>query len=141
MGFLMVLRYLVAMKSSSVLATIAMVMISAQALDNANLDGYVPVPPVAIAGQPAAPPPLAAAATSAEQPAAAPPPAIFVFGDGALDVGNNNDLTGGEIGDPDRANYPYYGIDYPGGQATGRFSNGYNIADFIGTHHLPICML
>ena len=108
MGFLMVVRYLVAMKSSSVLATIAMVMISTQA---------------------------------AGQPAAAPPPAIFVFGDGALDVGNNNDLTGGEIGDPDRANHPYYGIDYPGGQATGRFSNGYNIADFIGTHHLPICML
>jgi hypothetical protein len=108
MGFLlMVVRYLVAMKSSSVLATIAMVMISTQA-----------------AGQPAA-----------------APPAIFVFGDGALDVGNNNDLTGGEIGDPDRANHPYYGIDYPGGQATGRFSNGYNIADFIGTHHLPICML
>jgi len=98
MGFLlMVVRYLVAMKSSSVLATIAMVMISTQA-----------------AGQPAA-----------------APPAIFVFGDGALDVGNNNDLTGGEIGDPDRANHPYYGIDYPGGQPTGRFSNGYNIADFI----------
>jgi len=98
MGFLMVVRYLVAMKSSSVLATIAMVMISTQA-----------------AGQPAA-----------------APPAIFVFGDGALDVGNNNDLTGGEIGDPSRANHPYYGIDYPGGQPTGRFSNGYNIADFIG---------
>ena len=78
MGFLlMVVRYLVAMKSSSVLATIAMVMISTQA-----------------AGQPAA-----------------APPAIFVFGDGALDVGNNNDLTGGEIGDPSRANHPYYGID------------------------------
>jgi len=99
MGFLlMVVRYLVAMKSSSVLATIAMVMISTQA-----------------AGQPAA-----------------APPAIFVFGDGALDVGNNNDLTGGEIGDPSRANHPYYGVDYPGGQPTGRFSNGYNIADFIG---------
>ena len=98
MGFLMVVRYLVAMKSSSVLATIAMVMISTQA-----------------AGQPAA-----------------APPAIFVFGVGALDVGNNNDLTGGEIGDPSRANHPYYGVDYPGGQPTGRFSNGYNIADFIG---------
>jgi hypothetical protein len=65
-----------------------------------------------------------------------PPPAMFVFGDGALDVGNNNDLSGGEIGDPPRANHLYYGIDFPpaGNNPTGRFSNGYNIADFIGNN-------
>ncbi|XP_072147453.1 GDSL esterase/lipase At5g55050-like [Setaria viridis] len=27
--------------------------------------------------------------------------------------------------------YPYYGIDFPNSEPTGRFSNGYNIADFI----------
>ncbi|KAK3152759.1 hypothetical protein QOZ80_2BG0163200 [Eleusine coracana subsp. coracana] len=59
-------------------------------------------------------------------------PAIFVFGDGALDVGNNNDLPeGDEMGDAPRATRPYYGIDSPNSQPTGRFSNGYNIADFI----------
>nr|CAB3505059.1 unnamed protein product [Digitaria exilis] len=99
---------------------------SVQALDGNNLDAYLPVPPLPTSGKPA-PPPLP---TSARQPTPVAP-AVFVFGDGALDVGNNNDLTGGEIGDPPRANHPYYGIDYPGGQATGRFSNGYNIADFI----------
>ena len=61
------------------------------------------------------------------------PPAIFVFGDGMLDVGNNNYLNSTEeFGDPLRANHSYYGIDFPNSEATGRFSNGYNIADFIG---------
>ncbi|TVU10921.1 hypothetical protein EJB05_44476, partial [Eragrostis curvula] len=55
-------------------------------------------------------------------------PAMYVFGDGVLDVGNNNYLP---LGDSNRADHPYYGIDLPGGQPTGRFSNGYNIADFI----------
>uniref|UniRef100_A0A0E0G524 GDSL esterase/lipase n=1 Tax=Oryza nivara TaxID=4536 RepID=A0A0E0G524_ORYNI len=35
-------------------------------------------------------------------------PAIFLFGDGALDVGND------EAGDPIRADHPFYGIDFPG---------------------------
>lgn len=59
----------------------------------------------------------------------APPPSIFVFGDSTLDVGNNNYLTGPDV---PRANQPYYGIDFPGSVPTGRFSNGYNIADYLG---------
>ncbi|GJM90921.1 hypothetical protein PR202_ga07248 [Eleusine coracana subsp. coracana] len=78
------------------------------------------------AAQPVPSPSLAA------QPAPTQAPAIFVFGDGALDVGNNNDLTGGEMGDAPHANHHYYGIDFPpGNNPTGRFSNGYNVADFI----------
>ncbi|TVU23208.1 hypothetical protein EJB05_30175, partial [Eragrostis curvula] len=81
----------------------------------------------------------AAVAQPAASPAPAPPPApaaqapaIFVFGDGTLDVGNNNELTGGEMGDAPHANHLYYGIDFPpGNNPTGRFSNGYNLADFI----------
>lgn len=62
------------------------------------------------------------------------PEAIFIFGDGALDVGNNIYLPGGaEVGEPRRADHPYYGMDFPGGTPTGRFSNGYNLADFVGT--------
>lgn len=61
------------------------------------------------------------------------PPAIFVFGDGMLDVGNNNYLNYSEdLGSPHLANHSYYGIDFPNFEPTGRFSNGYNIADFIG---------
>ncbi|CAK9142799.1 unnamed protein product [Ilex paraguariensis] len=52
--------------------------------------------------------------------------AIFVFGDSIVDVGTNNDLNSSA-----KANYPYYGIDYPYSQSTGRFSNGYNTADMI----------
>ncbi|KAL6873557.1 hypothetical protein ACP4OV_013639 [Aristida adscensionis] len=56
-------------------------------------------------------------------------PAMFVFGDSTLDVGNNNYLPGKDV---PRADKPYYGIDLPGsGKPTGRFSNGYNTADFV----------
>ena len=86
-----------------------------------------PEQPSSLAPQPALPP-----------ASAAPPPslpAIFVFGDGALDVGNNNNLPEGqEMGDAPRANHPYYSIDFPNSEPTGRFSNGYNIADFIGKY-------
>jgi len=59
-------------------------------------------------------------------------PAVYVFGDSTLDVGNNNYLPGEGV---PRANMPHYGIDLPGsGKPTGRFSNGYNTADFVGTH-------
>ncbi|TVU07551.1 hypothetical protein EJB05_40912 [Eragrostis curvula] len=59
-------------------------------------------------------------------------PAIYVFGDSTLDVGNNNHLPGKNV---PRANKPYYGIDLPGsGKPTGRFSNGYNVADFVAKH-------
>ncbi|OEL25576.1 GDSL esterase/lipase [Dichanthelium oligosanthes] len=62
---------------------------------------------------------------------AARPPAMFVFGDSTLDVGNNNFLPGPDV---PRANKPYYGIDFPGSVPTGRFSNGYNIADYLAKH-------
>ncbi|CAN6334103.1 unnamed protein product [Urochloa humidicola] len=59
---------------------------------------------------------------------AAKVPAIYVFGDSMMDVGNNNYLPG----DFPRANQPYYGVDFPGGaRPTGRWSNGYIIADFV----------
>ncbi|KAK1296621.1 GDSL esterase/lipase [Acorus calamus] len=53
-------------------------------------------------------------------------PAIFIFGDSTADVGNNDYLPTRA-----RANFPYYGIDFPNGTATGRFSNGFNSADEI----------
>jgi len=52
--------------------------------------------------------------------------AFFVFGDSLVDNGNNNYLA-----TTARADAPPYGIDYPTRRATGRFSNGYNIPDFI----------
>ncbi|KAL5972586.1 hypothetical protein ACLOJK_039391 [Asimina triloba] len=54
-------------------------------------------------------------------------PAFFVFGDSLVDVGNNNYLPLSA----DRANFPFNGIDFPGGTPTGRFSNGKNAADFL----------
>ena len=55
-------------------------------------------------------------------------PAVFVFGDSTVDVGNNNFLPGQQS----KANFPHNGIDFTGGKATGRFSNGYNAVDFLG---------
>ncbi|XP_006656508.1 GDSL esterase/lipase At5g55050-like isoform X2 [Oryza brachyantha] len=55
-------------------------------------------------------------------------PAVFVLGDSTLDVGNNNYLPGKDVF---RANKPYNGIDYPASIPTGRFSNGYNLADYL----------
>ncbi|KAL9262609.1 GDSL esterase/lipase-like protein [Drosera capensis] len=52
--------------------------------------------------------------------------AFFVFGDSLVDNGNNNYLV-----TTARADSPPYGIDYPTHRATGRFSNGLNIADII----------
>ena len=52
--------------------------------------------------------------------------AFFVFGDSLVDNGNNNYLATSA-----RADSPPYGIDYPTRRPTGRFSNGYNIPDFI----------
>ncbi|CAN6201472.1 unnamed protein product [Urochloa humidicola] len=56
------------------------------------------------------------------------PPAMYVFGSSILDVGNNNYLPGAAVG---RANRRYNGIDFPASIPTGRFSNGYNIADYV----------
>lgn len=61
-------------------------------------------------------------------------PAIFVFGDSTADVGTNN-----YIESMARADFPYYGIDFPFSKATGRFSNGYNTIDEIGMHLHPEC--
>jgi hypothetical protein len=53
-------------------------------------------------------------------------PAVYVFGDSTVDVGNNQYLTGNSA-----LQLPY-GIDFPHSRPTGRFSNGYNVADFVG---------
>ncbi|KAJ4842212.1 hypothetical protein Tsubulata_005862 [Turnera subulata] len=58
--------------------------------------------------------------------AEAAPRAFFVFGDSLVDNGNNNYLA-----TTARADAPPYGIDYPTHRPTGRFSNGFNIPDFI----------
>ncbi|URD90442.1 GDSL-like Lipase/Acylhydrolase [Musa troglodytarum] len=59
--------------------------------------------------------------------AAAVSPAVFVFGDSTVDVGNNNFLPS----DAPKVNFPPWGIDYPGRTPTGRFSNGFNYADYV----------
>lgn len=62
-------------------------------------------------------------------------PCLFFMGDSLFDNGNNNFLL-----TMAKSNYPPYGIDYPDGP-TGRFSNGRNIADFLGLYvfHSVIC--
>ncbi|XP_030506852.2 GDSL esterase/lipase At5g37690 [Cannabis sativa] len=54
-------------------------------------------------------------------------PVTFVFGDSLTEVGNNNFLQYSLA----KSNYPWYGVDYPGGQPTGRFTNGRTIGDII----------
>ncbi|KAG8093719.1 hypothetical protein GUJ93_ZPchr0012g21476 [Zizania palustris] len=72
---------------------------------------------------------VAAGVPSAPGKIARQVPAVYVLGDSTLDVGNNNYLPGKDV---PRANKPYYGIDFPViSKPTGRFSNGYNVADFI----------
>nr|BAJ89133.1 predicted protein [Hordeum vulgare subsp. vulgare] len=68
---------------------------------------------------------LVAAATGRSARADPQVPCYFVFGDSLVDNGNNNDIASLA-----RANYPPYGIDFPGG-ATGRFSNGLTTVDAI----------
>lgn len=55
------------------------------------------------------------------------PLVTFIFGDSLTEVGNNNYLTLSLA----KSNFPYYGIDYNGGKATGRFTNGRTIGDII----------
>ncbi|PKA46703.1 GDSL esterase/lipase [Apostasia shenzhenica] len=57
-------------------------------------------------------------------------PAAYLFGDSLGDVGNNNYLLTYM-----KADFAHNGIDFAGGRATGRFSNGKNSADFILKHH------
>lgn len=54
-------------------------------------------------------------------------PAMFIFGDSLADVGTNNFVPGSQI----RANFPHNGIDFPRSRPTGRFSNGFNGADYL----------
>lgn len=60
--------------------------------------------------------------------------AFFVFGDSLVDNGNNNYLA-----TTARADSPPYGIDYPTRRPTGRFSNGFNIPDFISWVFFQSC--
>ncbi|KAI4331899.1 hypothetical protein L6164_016847 [Bauhinia variegata] len=53
-------------------------------------------------------------------------PVLFIFGDSTADVGTNNFLNTRA-----KANFLYYGIDFPYSIPTGRFSNGFNTADQI----------
>uniref|UniRef100_A0A0E0L3M2 GDSL esterase/lipase n=1 Tax=Oryza punctata TaxID=4537 RepID=A0A0E0L3M2_ORYPU len=75
-------------------------------------------------------PPCTAAASSAPAPAPAAAahdiPAVFAFGDSTLDPGNNNRLA-----TLVRADHAPYGRDFPGGAATGRFTDGKLITDYI----------
>lgn len=53
-------------------------------------------------------------------------PCFFIFGDSQFDNGNNNVLVTSA-----KVNYSPYGIDYLGGQATGRFANGAVVPDYL----------
>lgn len=57
----------------------------------------------------------------------------FVFGDSLTEVGNNNFFQLSLA----KANYPFYGIDFSGGKATGRFTNGRTIGDIICKFMIP----
>ncbi|KAK9690696.1 hypothetical protein RND81_09G147900 [Saponaria officinalis] len=56
-------------------------------------------------------------------------PTILVFGDSAVDTGNNNFVT--PIISPNRANHRPYGRDFLDHKPTGRFSNGKLVPDFL----------
>lgn len=56
--------------------------------------------------------------------------ASFVFGDSLAEVGNNNHLQYSLA----RSDYPWYGIDFTGRKATGRFTNGRTIGDILCTY-------
>ncbi|CAL1360285.1 unnamed protein product [Linum trigynum] len=58
-----------------------------------------------------------------------PPPAVYVFGDSLFDVGTNNYLENADV--RVKADFLFYGIDFPRSLPTGRFSNGFNLADQI----------
>lgn len=53
-------------------------------------------------------------------------PALYVFGDSLTDNGNNNHLNAA------KADFRPYGINFPGGISTGRFTNGRTLPDLIG---------
>lgn len=78
---------------------------------------------------------VAAAMVMSAEPAA--PLVTFVFGDSLTEVGNNNYLQLSLA----KSNYPYYGIDFDGGKATGRFTNGRTIGDIICNYTNTILFL
>ncbi|XP_078167718.1 GDSL esterase/lipase At2g40250-like [Carex rostrata] len=53
-------------------------------------------------------------------------PAMFAFGDSTLDTGNNNNLVTFI-----KANFPPYGEGFPAKKATGRFSDGRLVPDYV----------
>ncbi|KAL9413304.1 hypothetical protein AB3S75_041889 [Citrus x aurantiifolia] len=53
-------------------------------------------------------------------------PALMAFGDSILDTGNNNDLISVL-----KCNFPPYGMDFIGGNPTGRFCDGKVLTDLI----------
>jgi hypothetical protein len=61
-------------------------------------------------------------------------PCYFIFGDSLVDNGNNNYIVSLA-----RANYPPYGVDFPGG-SSGRFTNGLTTVDVIGNIISPPCV-
>ncbi|KAK9700269.1 hypothetical protein RND81_08G228500 [Saponaria officinalis] len=56
-------------------------------------------------------------------------PALYVFGDSLIDSGNNNWLF-----TLAKVNYRPYGTDFPDSIATGRFTNGKTVVDFIAEY-------
>ncbi|CAN1283399.1 GDSL esterase/lipase At1g29670 [Linum perenne] len=66
---------------------------------------------------------------SAGEVSSRPPevPCYFIFGDSLFDSGNNNNLQ-----TLSKANYSPYGVGFPGGGPTGRFTDGRTIADILG---------
>lgn len=53
---------------------------------------------------------------------------LYAFGDSLTDPGNNNYLS-----TLAKANYVPYGVDFPQGRPSGRFSNGKTCIDYLGT--------
>lgn len=70
---------------------------------------------------------LVASIFSLATTALAAKPVTYIFGDSLTELGNNNYLQYSLA----KSNYPWYGIDYSDGQATGRFTNGRTIGDII----------
>jgi hypothetical protein len=63
------------------------------------------------------------------------PTAAFVFGDSLVDTGTNNRLRA----TISKADYHPYGVDYPGHIATGRYTNGRLVSDFVSMYiRVPI---
>ncbi|KFK44139.1 hypothetical protein AALP_AA1G220100 [Arabis alpina] len=90
-----------------------------------------PVPPPAPSPKPTPKPPA-----PSPKPAPSPPkpqnktiPAVFFFGDSIFDTGNNNKKD-----TKIKSNYRPYGMDFPMGVATGRFSNGKVASDYISKY-------